>query len=597
MPCHLTAIYANGDYAIENADGEIIDDSHPIWTPELTVDDGAGSLFPALFRAGHAHQVLTLDVELGFDYAGLGVHLFGILDGQVIFHSDSSGGVTGPWIAQVHAVFDVGALARVAGDIAWYVQADGGGGQQPVATARLELTWIYGEPAALFDNVSQLRLLRRVFSGIKTDAGPDQVVAGVADLCYFGFNKTYDVTFGASHYGCGRFGGMFELADYLEHYAQPRPVNCYDQAGIAQTLLGSLGVPSAWKYMEPFGYLGTADLIGVGPCNNPFYGSNGSAPVVEPDDPQRSAFSRRAFLASGAATIDACAGPHDGGESLAAYLASAIDTRTTLSKPGNTGKAADVTTQAGIGSLAFAPGATEDPPLPSGMQQILGAQDQLLSRLAGFATSVDWNRLIGQICVGHRLTMLRRSIMPSVDGAFSRWTVDSAEGPAVIRVFKAHGAHVALAREIDYLASFQRAPASFLSHRAELGAAGLVSDDAKLAMFVHHNVFVMVAGELPHALDIARDIFDALGAAPPSERRIVHSHEAFALRLGERRTLSTAMKIYHSLSGTAVRVVARRLYEFDIRAQQPGISRLRLAQVSEQTLDMDLHQVRIEVLA
>jgi hypothetical protein len=598
MPCTLTAIYAHPDFTLENSRGDIVDPEAAVWTQDIYINDGPlNSMAPALFRAGHALKVLTVEVELGAEFGGIDVHLLGALDGEILFQSDASAGCCGRWTTDVHANFDVSALARKAGDVRWSLQSPGGGQMTTVATTRLELTWIYQEPAALFDGHSRIKLLRHVFAEVDTAAAPAGVVADVASLCYFGFNKVYDVVNGASFYGCNPHGGVFELGDYLVDHPQAQPVNCYDQAGVVQTLLGSLGVPNTWQYMSPFGYINNTYLIGVGMCNNPFYMSNETPPVIGPNHPGRSAFSSHAFVSCGPAVVDSCTGPHEGKSSLSTYLEHAIDTRTTLATPNNTGTAVNVLPSAGVASVAFAPGAREDPELPPGMQDIMGSKEAVRLALSDVAAALDWNALMGQLCIGYRMQEKRRSLTPSIDGAFSRWTLESASGQVIIRVFKAQNRHAALAREIDYLASFQVGPAKRLSRQPDLGAAGLIAHDKKLVMFVHRNVFVLLAGETDRAHDIARDIYSALDAAPRSERRIKHTHEAITLQPGERRTLATAMKVHHSLAGTAVRLMGRRPYELDIRGQQPGISRMRLAQVSEATLDMDLHQVRIEVLA
>lgn len=599
MPCTLTALYANGDFAIENGEGVLVDDDLPVWTPALEVaDDDANSFFPVLFCAGHSQRVLAAEVHLSEDYAGCKVHLRGMLDGQTILRSDSSEGVSGRWCADLHATFDVSALARRAGDVCWYLHSDGADRDGlALATTRLELTWIYQAPAPLFDNVSQARVLRMVFSQVDTAAAPSTVVAGIAQMCYYGFNKIYDVVNGAPFYGTSQAGGLFELAEYLVEHKDPQRVNCYDQAGMLQTLLGSIGVPNTWRFMAPFGYMSNTYLVGVGLCNNPLHGDGAAGPVVERDDAERLALRGHAFVSYGGAVLDACTGPRLGRENLGAFIIRAIDTETTLATPGNTGTAADVSPCVGIESLNFAPMASDNPDLAPGMRAILGSPDEVRAALHDYATSVDWDELLGQLSASHELKAVRRAIVPAGDGVFSRWSAQSPAGPVTIRVFKAQNRRVAVARMIDYLNSFQHSPAQRMGRMHGLGGAGLLSHDKKLACFVSHNVFVLVSAGAGSTGLIAADIERAIAAAPRSERRIVHSHEAITLHMGERRTLATGMSVRHSLRGSAVRLAGRRPYEIDLRAGQVGVSRLRLALVREPTLDMDLHQVRVEVLA
>lgn len=597
MTCLLNAIFAHGDFAIENEQGSIVDPSQPVWTPTLEVEDGSDySFFPAVFVAGHGDDVLTLHAGLGEEFAGASVQLLGYLNGRMVFRSEPSKGRTGEWSPKAYATFNVGELAIIAGDVHWYLQPEVGGNPQYVSTTRLELTWIYQQPAAMFENLSQARVLRLVFSAIDTGASRAAVIADVVRLCYSWFNKTWDAVYGAPSYCCIGNGGVFELGDYLVHHEQAQPVNALDQSAILQTLLGSLGIQVEWRSMQPFGFLRPTNLIGAGNCNTPFFRAMDTKPVVDDEDGRRTLLRHHAFVSCGDVALDACAGPREGEYDLERYLAAALDTRTNLGTSDNTGSAGEAAACQGVSSLNFAPRASEDPELPEGMEAILGGKDEVLAALPDSTSTLDWNALVRRLCSSYSLTLLNRSITPASDGVFSRWTLDSGPGRlSTVRVFSAQNRQSALARQIDYLSSFQHAPAACLSHQADLGAAGLISHDGAMVMFVHRNVFVLVRGG-EHALSLARELYQAVEAAPPRHRRTVFTHEAFRLYPGTVTTLQTAVTMRHSLTGNAVRLIARRRGELDIRAQQWGISRLRLANIDDATLEMQLHQVRIEVL-
>lgn len=598
MTCLLNAIFAHGDFAIENEQGAVVDPGQPVWTPALEVEDGTDySFFPALFVSGRGDEVLTLHAELGDEFAGASVRLLGYLNGRMVFRSDASKGNTGAWSAKAHVTFNVGELALIAGDVHWYVQLDMGGNPQYVATTRLELTWIYQQPAGLFENLSQARVLRLVFAAIDTGAARSAVIADVVRLCYSWFNKSYDVVYGAPSYCCIGNGGVFELGDYLVHHEQAQPVNAHDQAAILQTLLGSLGVTAQWHSMQPFGYLRPTNLIGTGTCNSPFFGASGAKPVVDEDDACRTLWRHHAFMSCEAAALDACVGPREGEYDLERYLAAVIDRRTALGNADNTGSADEAASCHGISSLNFAPRSTEDPALPEGMEAILGSKEEIIAGLPDSTSTLDWNALVRRLCAGCRLTLLNRSITPASDGVFSRWTFDAGPGRlCTIRVFAAQNRQTALARQIDFLASFQNSPAACLVRQEELGAAGLVSHNGELVMFVHRNVFALVRGSADNALVLARELFEAVDAAAPRHRRMVFTHEAIRLYPGGTKTFQTGATVRHSLVGNAVRLTGRRHEELDIRALQWGISRLRLANIDDATLEMHLHQVRIEVL-
>jgi hypothetical protein len=119
-------------------------------------------------------------------------------------------------------------------------------------------------------------------------------------------------------------------------------VNCYDQSAAVQAFCACLGVNVTGIYQDPFGYIKTTKLVGVGDCNNPFYKSKRKKPPVDPrrvvlDDPpvpdddskpKRTGFGNHAFIENknaGAHIRDACAGPHTGEEDLRNYLESSID--------------------------------------------------------------------------------------------------------------------------------------------------------------------------------------------------------------------------------------------------------------------------------
>jgi hypothetical protein len=122
----------------------------------------------------------------------------------------------------------------------------------------------------------------------------------------------------------GNRGGSFELTRYMRREADD--CNCYDQAAAIQTLSAALGIALGWRYLSPFGYIKTTQLVGVGWCNNPFFGSDASQKVVAVDSPERSAFGNHAFIADAAElTLDGCAGPHVGEETAFQYLSASID--------------------------------------------------------------------------------------------------------------------------------------------------------------------------------------------------------------------------------------------------------------------------------
>ena len=117
-------------------------------------------------------------------------------------------------------------------------------------------------------------------------------------------------------------------------------VNCYDQAAAVCTFATLFGIDVQYKFMEPFGYINTTDLVGLDydNCNNPFFRNNLANKLVAPDLPTRSGFKNHAFAVFRGYVFDACAGPALGTQTEAQYVADVID----VSLPKLQGKAGSV---------------------------------------------------------------------------------------------------------------------------------------------------------------------------------------------------------------------------------------------------------------
>ncbi|QSI33702.1 hypothetical protein GNX71_30710 [Variovorax sp. RKNM96] len=155
----------------------------------------------------------------------------------------------------------------------------------------------------------------------------------ITAYCHGKHGVAYDTARGASHFGVLASGGAgFELNNYMKKKGlKGNIVNCYDQAAAVQSLAGALGVNLGWYYMDPYGYINPANLVGVGACNSPFYKFRKTGPLVDRKSPLRTAFGNHAFPGINGKILDACAGPHLATESLREYIRSAIDAEVTVS--------------------------------------------------------------------------------------------------------------------------------------------------------------------------------------------------------------------------------------------------------------------------
>jgi len=106
-------------------------------------------------------------------------------------------------------------------------------------------------------------------------------------------------------------------------------VNCYDQAGAICALGCLLGVNVDYRYMSPFGYINTIEIVGIGSSNNPLFENPGNTGgiVTGEDDiwPIRFPFGNHAFTNYQGYIYDATAGANVGSRSESQYVMDTID--------------------------------------------------------------------------------------------------------------------------------------------------------------------------------------------------------------------------------------------------------------------------------
>jgi hypothetical protein len=200
----------------------------------------------------------------------------------------------------------------------------------------------------------------------------EAIGVAVTRYCHTAHGLRYDTLQGGTWYQSGPLGtGAFALRNYILK-ARPR-CNCYDQAAAINALCGAVGAVIGWYYLTPYGYIKNTNLVGVGSCNNPFFDSNGSQPVVSPDDPLRTAFGRHSFCSAPSGKIlDACAGPHGATETPAQYLAASIDDAGGAPPPRKPGAPRGaITLYERLYGTAFRPGTVADLATGGGVTGIL----------------------------------------------------------------------------------------------------------------------------------------------------------------------------------------------------------------------------------
>lgn len=218
---------------------------------------------------------------------------------------------------------------HVEGDATWMLDAGSAGSKALKEKTRLELFFVLDKPSKIYKQGVWVEALRLNFkrAGLIGISDPAKVAASITKYCHSAHGMRYDTKNGASHFGASNLGGAsFQLMQYIMKKGKDKNrVNCYDQAAAVQSLAAAVGVAMDWYFLQPYGYIQQTNLVGVGACNNPFFESNGSKPVVAATSKDRTAFGNHAFVGGRDKINDSCAGPHLGTESLRQYIRAAID--------------------------------------------------------------------------------------------------------------------------------------------------------------------------------------------------------------------------------------------------------------------------------
>jgi|HubBroStandDraft_1064217.scaffolds.fasta_scaffold02728_8 hypothetical protein len=344
--------------------------TQPHWSTAIAgaVNDGPGSTHPATYLIRN-RGVTTVNVKVRIT-ASQGVRdatgtVTGVLGGIQITGTCPTNVGDHDVAANIQQLPD--SVNRVQGDMPWTFQTNSSG---PVnlGSTRVELYFVLDSPGAIYQATGVWVEVLRFCCDNANALGVQQkkvLAARVTTFCHDGHGLTYDTTAGRPYYGTDGLGaGTFQLTDYLTN-ARGVTVNCYDQASAIQVLAAAFGVHMSRLYMSPFGFINTTTLVSAITCNNPFFSSNGSAPVCAVDDPLRTGFGNHAFCqfldsqnadvsppsssggpptptpvpTSPALVADACAGPHTATETKQQYVTASVDS---VNRPAAAGTVANM---------------------------------------------------------------------------------------------------------------------------------------------------------------------------------------------------------------------------------------------------------------
>jgi hypothetical protein len=321
----------------------------PHWKAGTAVEDGAGSRRPAVYLIkGKGSDAVTVKVRITENKNVTGAStLLGNFAGLVMEGACPT--AVGEHIVKAKIKNLPDAIQWYRGDASWGLHVPSLGSSVSLAnSSRSEIFVVLDTPSPFYSPpgvwVEALRFLcgKVGVVGMKTST---EVNVRVTTYCHSDHGLMYDTVEGAPKYGVDNEGGEFKLARYMN--AASKVVNCYDQAAAVQSLCGALGVNTTWLYLAPFGFIKPTNLVGIGLCNNPFFESNGSKPLVAADDPLRTRFGNHSFCEFAGGELDACAGPHTGSEDRREYCNASID-----SERGRPGTWEQIQNMSGVSSLS-----------------------------------------------------------------------------------------------------------------------------------------------------------------------------------------------------------------------------------------------------
>jgi hypothetical protein len=311
----------------------------PHWVPpaQSPIEDGDGSMRPAALIAGSPAVA-----EVRIDLAGSLPGGTGLLRGELggLSFAGPVALAAGPQLVQVTASGVGSTLERHAGDVVWSVEA--AALANPLAltpSTRLEVFVLLGTPLSVFHTsgvwVEVLRPLIQTL-GLGGQSNPVAILSSVVNHLHGGRGLRYDSA-GRHTSGVDERGGNFHLSAFLNPQGKKlyTQVNCFDLLAAAKILSGAVGIEPDWLTIQPFGFIRQADLIGIGPCNNPFFATNGTQPVVGQTDPHRTEFGSHgvARLVVPDTIFDATVGPHAGDLDLGHYLPAVADAHNAVNRP------------------------------------------------------------------------------------------------------------------------------------------------------------------------------------------------------------------------------------------------------------------------
>ena len=333
VPNPILNIYNTRNQNFKQINQMIWDSGDPATYHDDTTDHVAGSYSPVTVDVASSSNYLDITLVVGDDLKGVPFHFRAnfehdkdVFSNPSILYFTSVG--TKLIRVAIHPSWAVQNLPwGIAGDVTWTLSIAPTSQIIPITTTRVEIYGLTNSLPAFYNNGIDVRLPRILVLPTRNGSAEEWVAYVIAALHgKDGITKfQYDTLYGRAFFGVSASGGDFDLRSWVDAPKSNRIVNCYDQAAILQIALG-LVVPgtSTWLFLQPFGYIKTTRLVGIHEdCNNPFYRSNGTKPLVDRNDAKRTIFGNHAFIeipSKNDKIGDACTQPHLASEDRAEFI-------------------------------------------------------------------------------------------------------------------------------------------------------------------------------------------------------------------------------------------------------------------------------------
>ncbi len=485
----------------------------------------------------------------------------------------------------------------------------------------LDLYWInlLHIPNSIYRKGTPLELIRNMFPAKNKSTLFSKTIVSLAGSVHaivanvFGnVPPRYDIWYGANYFTTITSWNNITLHynAYLNaHNNLPNSIlNCYDAAAILQYCLGYYSFASYYCFMSPFGYLLQTNLIGRGPCNNPFYGNGGPA-IIGRQNPSRTAFGNHAFLAlvSNAAIVDACAGPHTGTEYAAAYVNNATDSIYPVPPQVQRGTTANIGYYTGVTHVNLITSIRS--PFANANLEVLkktvGYSSKAVKNNAGKLIAGAWPNPLKYKALGNKWRIVHEEIVPGEEEVLKMYMLKNGNKVVMLKIYVSSGGNQLAANRFLTIASLsQKEEFDFEKGGDNSGHYSVIKRNKGGSRFVGHlyNVALEIFSSDSNvdAGELAQWYFDwaAKQLAATAKQKTAVASLRLTGNVTEKITVThnqqgNTMIEYLAADGNA-RLVSEKDKELVLDSIKPGTTKMRFAIIDKDTLLVNSQDVLLK---